>query len=321
MTTATVDNFDGLIGQQAVKRKLNFYIEAFQKSSQVPFVLFSAAKGTGKTAFARSFAKSLCNADGSKRPLIELNCSTIKNNRTFFENIFLQYINGNNVTVLFDECHNLPNDLSQALLTICNTEAHHERGFNFDGQHFTFNFKKISFLFATTEADKLFPPLKDRFDVVDFEPYTQKDLSDIIKVNADSAVFLKGVIEEATLSLRGNARSAVRCAEHINLYLQRAEKATFGMDDWKNMCYHLNILPEGLTNTELAILKELEKRGDCTLQTLASVTGMSRTSIQKDVEQFLLKKNFIKIEGLRKITASGRAVLERVRNWTPPKGF
>ena len=174
--------FPDLIGQTAVKKKLSFYIDAFHKTSQAPFLLMAGAKGLGKTEFAKAFAKNLCNQDGDKRAFLEINCSTIKNNEQFFEQIFLPVIADNEVTILFDECHALPQDLTMAFLTIFNTESNSRKSFEWDGMSFTFNFKQQTFIFATTETDKLFPPLKDRFTTVDFEPYSEDELGSIVQI-------------------------------------------------------------------------------------------------------------------------------------------
>ena len=66
-------------------------------------------------------------------------------------------IANNEVTILLDEAHALPKDLTNAFLTIFNTEKDHVKDFHWEEQVFTFNFKKQTFLFATTESDKLFP--------------------------------------------------------------------------------------------------------------------------------------------------------------------
>ena len=70
--------------QASVKNKLSFYLDAFHKTSQAPFLLMAGAKGLGKTEFAKAFAKNLANEEGDKRAFLELNCSTIKNNEQFF---------------------------------------------------------------------------------------------------------------------------------------------------------------------------------------------------------------------------------------------
>ena len=100
-----INYFPDLNGQPADKRKLSYYIDAFNKTSVCPFLLLTGAKGLGKTEFAKGFARNLVNTDGTKRNFIELNCSTIKNNEQFFEQIFLPLIADNEITILFDECH------------------------------------------------------------------------------------------------------------------------------------------------------------------------------------------------------------------------
>ena len=55
----------------------------------------------------------------------------------------------------------------------------------------------------------------------------------------------------------------------------------------------------------MSILKILRREGRCTLNMLAAKTGLSRTSIQKDHESYLLKMHLISIDGLRSITNNG----------------
>ena len=178
------DHFPDLIGQYAVKKKLSFYLEAFEKTGVCPFLLLTGAKGLGKTQFAKSFAEKVTNRDGKKRAFLELNCSTIKNNEQFFEQIFLPLISDNEITILFDECHALPKDLTMAFLTIFNTETTTTKSFEWNEMSFTFDFMKQTFIFATTESDKIFPPLKDRLTNVDFAPYSEPmDISERAVIN------------------------------------------------------------------------------------------------------------------------------------------
>lgn len=305
--------FDELVGQDALKRKLSFYLDAFQTTQRLPFLLFAGPKGFGKTLFARNVAHHVKSRDDIKRPLLELNCSIIRNNQMFFENIFLQYIHNRPITVLFDECHNLPKDLSQALLTICNTEKDSVRDFSWDQSTYTFDFTKIVFMFATTEPDKLFPPLKDRFDVVDFDEYKDDDLKQIVVRNCNEITFIDDVLDTIVKNVRGNARSCVKMAEQIHTYAAKFDKGIFGKDDWKTLCYNLNILPYGLTNSELNVLKVLNTRGACSLNMLSSATGLSRTALQRDTEQYLLKQDLMKIDGQRKITTLGQRLVDSLQ--------
>ena len=303
------DIFDGLIGQDNVKKKLSFYLKAFNKTSICPFLNVVGAKGLGKTEFAKSFARNLTNEDGSKRPFIEINCSTIKNNEAFFEQIFLPVIANNEVTILLDEAHALPKDLTNAFLTIFNTESTHVKDFHWEEQVFTFNFKKQTFLFATTESDKLFPPLKDRLTTIDFEPYKYSELGKILHSKIPDVKFEDDALEKLSKTTRGNARNAVMRAKEIMLFCEAENSPNFTNESYEKFCETLGILPHGITCTEKQILEILEERGSCTLAMLSASTGLSPSSIRADHELYLLRKNFMQIDGKRKITSHGKKLL------------
>lgn len=304
------DIFKELIGQENVKKKLNFYLKAFNKTSICPFLNFVGAAGLGKTQFAKEFAKNLTNEDSSSRPFIEINCSTIKNNEAFFEQIFLPIIANNEVTILMDEAHALPKDLTNAFLTIFNTEQTHIKDFHWEEQVFTFNFKKQTFLFATTESDKLFPPLKDRLTTIDFEPYESDELGKILQSKVPDVQFTPDALCQIAKTTRGNARNAVMRAKEVMLFCEAENSPIFNGDSFKKFCDTLGILPHGITCTERQLLKILAERGESTLSMLSAATGLSVTSIRKDHEQYLLRKNFMRIDGKRKITSDGKKLLE-----------
>lgn len=297
--------FDNLIGQAHIKRELSFYVKGFKANKTTPFLMFNGAAGLGKTEFAKAFAKEL------KKPMLEINCSTIHNNQQFFEQIFMPLID-QEVTFLFDEAHKLPSDLQNAFLTVFNTDKAKLRRFEFNGQSFEFNFEKQSYIFATTEQDKIFDPLKKRFDIIDFVPYTDEELGKIVQKQIEWVTFEDGLIEIISAAVRGNARSAVKMAKKIEMFCEAQNKSKFTAKDWKDVCFALGIKPSGLTNSEIEVLKILKNRGDCTLNMLSAATGNSRTVIQRDIEMFLLRKGYVRIDGLRKITGLGLEVLKEV---------
>jgi|TARA_R100000008_G_scaffold21217_2_gene11163 Holliday junction resolvasome RuvABC ATP-dependent DNA helicase subunit len=304
------DYFPDLIGQHAVKKKLSFYLNAFNKTGMCPFLNLVGAKGLGKTEFAKAFGKNLYNGDGDRRTFLELNCSTIKNNEQFFEQIFLPIISDNEITVLFDEAHALPKDLTMAFLTIFNTEKNARKRFEWNEMTFEFNFRQQTFIFATTESDKIFPPLKDRLTTIDFEPYTSQELGEIIKLSAPDIIFSQGCIEAVAKTVRNNARSAVKRAKEITLYCGAKENNIFGKADLKELADAVGILPYGITYTEKQILEVLNNCGSCTLTGLSAKLGLSKSAVQRDHELYLLNKNLIEIDGKRQITTEGMKVCE-----------
>ena len=297
--------FDNLIGQDHIKKSLQFYVEGSQRGGAVPPLLLTGARGLGKTEYARQMAKGL------GKPLLELNCSTIKNNTQFFEQVFVPVVMNNEITLLFDECHALPKDLQNAFLTVFNVEKGTRKHFEWDGSSMEFNFIKQTYLFATTEPDKIFTPLKDRFEEIDFRPYTCNELGDILKLRADWVSFEGNVIDMIGETLRGNARSAVKRAKQICLFCETKNISKFGAKEWKELCDTLGITPNGLSNSEIQVLSILKERGPSTLAMLSAVTGISRSALQRDVEMHLLRKGFMKINGNREITGDGRRALEK----------
>jgi len=304
------DYFTDLVGQHNVKKKLSFYLKAFEKTSKCPFLLLSGAKGLGKTEFAKAFAKNLVDNDGDKRAFLELNCSTIKNNEQFFEQIFLPLIADNEITILFDECHALPKDLTMAFLTIFNAEKSNRKTFEWNGMSFEFNFKHQTFIFATTETDKIFPPLKDRLTTVDFEPYTSDELAEIVKLCVPHVEFNEDALIRLSSTIRGNARSAVKRAKEVELYCGANDTVHFNLSDFVALCDQVGILPHGITYTEKQILQALKGCGSATLTGLAAKIGLSKTALQRDHELYLLNKNLMEIDGKRKITVEGLKVCD-----------
>lgn len=299
--------FDSLIGQNHIKRQLKFYVDAYKATQTTPFIMFNGAKGLGKTEFSKQFAKEL------KKPLLEINCSTIKNNQQFFEQIFMPVIMDNEITILFDEAHALPKELVMAFLTVFNVEGSKRKSLEWRDSTFEFNFEKQTFIFATTELDKLFAPFKDRLTIIDFKPYSEEELGQILQKKLDWVSFEDGVMDNIAPTLRGNARAAVKRSIEISMYCESRNTAKFGQKEWKSLCDLLGINPSGLSNTEMEILNILKERGDCTLAMLSAATGLSRTAIQRDAEIYLLRKGAIKIEGTRKITNLGIRILSGVK--------
>ena len=304
------DYFPELIGQDNVKKKLAFYLNAFDKTQKCPFLNLIGAKGLGKTEFAKAFAKNLYNEDGDRRAFLELNCSTIKNNESFFEQIFLPLISDNEITILFDECHALPLDLTMAFLTIFNTEKSGKKDFTWNEMTFTFDFTKQTFIFATTESDKIFAPLKDRLTTIDFEPYSKDELSQIIELCTPEVLYIGDCLDEISTTIRGNARSAVKRAKEISLYCGAKENYTFSIDNFRELCDSVGILPLGISYTEKQILEVLNNCGSATLTGLSAKLGLSKTAVQRDHELYLLNKNLIEIDGKRKITTEGLKICE-----------
>jgi len=304
-----MDYFDHLIGQEKVKKKLNHYIRVFENNQSCPFLLFNGQKGIGKTEFARAFALQIKKID--QRKAIELNCGGIKNVDVFFEAIYTNEIRDKKVVVFFDEAHELPQCLTNAFLTIFNSDNATKKDFRYKDEVYPFDFLRQSFLFATTESDKLFPPFKDRLTGIEFTQYSSNELCGIIKKCKLKVPIDDQVVFRLSKLSRGSARTACKLAKEIQGFCQVNNHKVFGSKEYEDFVDILGYNQYGLTNIEKQILETLaECKAPITLRALASRIGLSSTAVSKDHELYLLRNKLINIDGKRSITINGRQVLE-----------
>jgi Holliday junction resolvasome RuvABC ATP-dependent DNA helicase subunit len=306
-------SFDKIIGQEKVKRKLSFYLDGQHKTLLSPHLLFVAPRGSGKTLLAQTYASQLLNSEGKKRKLITINCSTLTSLKSFINDVCIPYVSGKEISILFDEASEIPIAVRMALLTILNPNRENRNEFTYDDVTIEFDFKKVTFLFATTEAHKIFHALIDRLERIDLEEYSNDDLAMIVQKNVDAPID-RDVMEEVKKVLRGNARKATQMANHICLYLSSCNKQAFMMRDWVDFKNKLGINALGLTPMEIKILKILSEKSLTTLTNLSAKTQMSRQSLQRDTENYLQKLNLMEIAATgRKITSQGKQYLESLK--------
>ena len=315
--------FEEIIGQEQAKKKLNFYLDSYKSTRLMPHLALCAPKGQGKTTLARETAKGLYkfNDDNKieineetqkprRKSFIEINCSTLKSVKQFINSLIIPYVQDKDVTLLFDEASEIPKDISMALLTILNPNPENRTTFSFDDYVCEFDFRKCTFIFATSEAQRVFHALLDRLTRIDLEEYTVPEMERILQKNAKNVVFDPDVLLDIASVLRGNARAAAKMAGDVKVYLKN--KLQFGNKEWKGLKDILGILPLGLNPTELTILRHLADNGDGTsLTCLSAKTGLSRESLQRDYEIYLQRHSLMEIGTTgRQITAKG---LEYVR--------
>jgi Holliday junction resolvasome RuvABC ATP-dependent DNA helicase subunit len=306
-------SFDKIIGQEKVKKKLSFYLEGQHKTLLSPHLLFVAPRGSGKTLLAGTYASQLLNSEGKKRKLITINCSTLTSLKSFVNDVITPFVIGKEVTILFDEASEIPPSIRMALLTILNPNKENRNTFTYDDLTIEFDFRKTTFLFATTEAHKIFHALMDRLERIDLEEYSNEDLAMIVQKNVDVPIS-EEAMSEVKKVLRGNARKATQMANHISLYLDSSNRNEFSMKDWYDFKGKLGINDLGLNPMEVKILKVLSEKALTTLTNLSAKTQMSRQSLQRDAENYLQKLNLMEITAVgRKITPQGRQYLESLK--------
>ena len=313
MPTMKSDSFPDIIGQEKAKRKLEFYRDGYKATSVIPNLMFIAPKGCGKTLIAKELGKNLVKRDEPKaKSFVELNCSSLRNVQQFFDGVVMPFVEGKDVTVLFDEASELPRDLTMALLTITNPNKDKRTRFTSpEGYEVDFNFRRCSFIFATSEPHKVFHALMDRLERVELEDYSFDDLGRILKLNIGDVSFEDGVLDEVAPTLRGNARAAQKIADNFLMHLKGRDR--FTMKDWSEFKLTFNVLPFGLTEGELKIMRILQECKECSLTNLSAKTGLTVEAIRRDAEMYLQRTNMVEIRQRgRALTSKGVKYLRRL---------
>jgi Holliday junction resolvasome RuvABC ATP-dependent DNA helicase subunit len=101
--------------------------------------------------------------------------------------------------------------------------------------------------------------------------------------------------------------------DNIIQYARRHGVTDIDKAIWGKIKDILGILPLGVENTELQILKVLKDKYICSLTNLSAVTGLSTNAIRAEFELYPLKHSLMEVaQGGRRLTAKGRDYLEKI---------
>lgn len=310
------NRFPHIVGQDVAKRKLGFHLDNYSASSVIPHLLFIAPKGCGKTTLAKAAGQNLMNEEtGKPKTFLEINCSTLKSVPQFVNQVVVPHIHDKDVTVLFDESSELPKSVTMMLLTVLNPNPENRTTFSFEDYVMDFDFSRQSFMFATTEAHKMFHALIDRCDRIDLEEYTYDELGEIMQRNLDSVKLDcdRSLLGEIAPVLRGNARAAQKMANNMKSYLQRKNDKKFMKKHWQDLKHALGILPLGLNRIEVQILRALSEKKESSLTNLSAKTGLTAQCIRQDFELYIQKHGLMEINtGGRSLTSKGHDYLKEL---------
>ena len=296
------------IGQEAIKERLIIQIEAAKaRGEALDHVLLYGPPGLGKTTLAGIISNEMgTHIRITSGPAIEKpsEMAAILNSLQEKDMLFI------------DEIHRLNRQVEEVLypamedfaidVMIGKDSSSSARSVRLPLPHFTL-------IGATTRADMLTAPLRDRFgEQFHMEFYTPTELSEVllfssqkldVKIEADAAL-------ELAKRSRGTPRIANRMLKRVRDYalvrydgIITREIAIEAMD-------LMSIDKLGLDNTDRKILETIIKKfdgGPVGLDTLAAATGEDSGTLEDVYEPYLLKN------GLLMRTPKGRVITDLAR--------
>ena len=296
------------IGQEAIKERLIIQIEAAKaRGEALDHVLLYGPPGLGKTTLVGIISNEMgTHIRITSGPAIEKpsEMAAILNSLQEKDMLFI------------DEIHRLNRQVEEVLypamedfaidVMIGKDSSSSARSVRLPLPHFTL-------IGATTRADMLTAPLRDRFgEQFHMEFYTPEELSEVllfssqkldVKIEADAAL-------ELAKRSRGTPRIANRMLKRVRDYalvrydgIITREIAIEAMD-------LMSIDKLGLDNTDRKILETIIKKfdgGPVGLDTLAAATGEDSGTLEDVYEPYLLKN------GLLMRTPKGRVITDLAR--------
>ncbi|MHC5061243.1 MAG: Holliday junction DNA helicase RuvB C-terminal domain-containing protein [Planctomycetota bacterium] len=269
-------------------------------------VILCGPSGTGKTMVAKAIHAELGNLK-----LIETNGVTINKK----SELFSIFINADtNTTIFIDEAQGMNSKAQYILLTaISERNLCVPAGISINCNH-TIPLANFTLIMATTHEYLLQDALRNRMRVYcRFNYYSANDLVEIVRQRADT---LKWQYEsdEVLQIIAERAKGIPRLALNTNLQTcwhvtKSHNRNMITLEDVHEAFHHLQIDESGLEQQDRSYLKILLDSGPTSLGVLSSKLSLPTLTIQRIIESYLLKEDFI-----TKGKSSVRIITEKGRN-------
>lgn len=316
------DRLLNVVGQAPVKLKANFLLAGQERTGLFPHLFLSGEKGGGKTFLAKQIAKATADIQQGREPksarrkFLKVNAGAIKK-LDDFSALMLSSVSEGPCVVFIDEAHGLSSTVTDRLLTLLEPSNENTGSFSTgagdEERAVNINFKDVTFMFATTEKDKMFDPLLDRLEEISVEPMSDAELLAVMRTQCDNQIELDHFAEREVVGrMRGNARSAIKMGATLNSFAATVGRCELDKDDIVAMAKIMGIQPKGLTTEEVRLLKYLRSQNKAVqLQDEANYMGQSPRTVM-DIERYPRNKGLMLVDGKRGITPLGRDYLDEL---------
>lgn len=285
-------SFDDYLGQQELKKKLQVYTQAAKmRGEPLDHLLLFGPPGLGKTTLSQIMAQVMnVNIKICSGPMLE---------RTGDLVAIISSLQPRDI-LFIDEIHRMPTAVEEVLYSA----MEHFRvdiiiGQGAGAQSVNLPVSPFTLIGATTKSGSISAPLHSRFGIVErLEFYTDDELAAIV---LQSAQFLCLTINQpSALAIarcaRGTPRIAKRIMRRVRDFAQVHSDCIADEALVQQALAFLGIDEEGLTKLDNLLLQKIILHfngGPVALETLASITGEDKDTIELVYEPFLLRKGYL----------------------------
>lgn len=284
--------FDDYIGQQKLKDKLNVYVQACKaRNEALDHMLLFGPPGLGKTTLCQIMANIL-------NVQIKI-CSGPMLERTGDLVAILSGL-GKHDILFIDEIHRTPSHIEEVLYTAMEQfKVDVIIGQGPGARTVSLPLQPFTLIGATTKSGAISAPLRSRFGIIEaLDFYSSQELTHVILQNAK---FLNIAMEpdaaaQLAIRSRGTPRIAKKLLRRIRDFAQVKNNNIASLQVVLDTMTVLGIDEFGLTPIDNLILKKIMfdySGGPVGLETLASITGQDKETIESVYEPYLLQQGFL----------------------------
>lgn len=284
--------FDEYLGQAELKKKLSVYTQAAKmRNEPLDHLLLFGPPGLGKTTLAQIMAHVMgVGIKIASGPMLE---------RTGDLVAILSSLEARDI-LFIDEIHRTPTNVEEVLYSAMEQfSVEVIIGQGAGAKTVTLPLAPFTLIGATTKSGMISAPLRSRFGIIErVDFYIEEDLRDIIQ---QSARFLKLSLPASSALLiaqraRGTPRIAKKILRRVRDFAQVQNIQSVDDQLVEKALTFLGIDSDGLNAVDNMLLHKIISHfdgGPVGLETLSSLIGEDKDTIEAVFEPFLMRKGFL----------------------------